>query len=654
MKANKIIPCEIPWVGCECRYDISDSRFCNENNIFCEGNTSVCNRNYTKTTELPGGICPAPNNIIRNSDDPRCICRVERRLEPCNTGITQITITKIGGYKACKVIPEPNEQLLENTTGILNVGGYFQFKPEVDVPGGTFQTVQINNNCKVNCIGDWSEWSDCNSVATCDGINTTAHITGTRTRTYRVSRPASNGGTSCSIANNTTEIDTTCRKTCQIDCIGNWGEWSACAATCNGVNATAPRPGTRIRTYRVIRPVSNGGAICTTANNTIETDSTCQKTDCPVDCSWNSGTWSACNAITGQRTITGAIGQKTRTTYTTINPLNGGRTCPVQQTENCTIPPPITDISGTDISGNITTTVNSTDKFIIFKTGTSSFTVRSGGVNCDILMIGGGGSGGSGGGGGGAGACIVAIGHTLPSGVVNVTVGAGGSASTDSNGGNSLISIGGITLYLAKGGGRGGHGGSNGFSGGCGGGGGSAWGGTIGGKDASTNIVNGEHNISPIIQSTYAVYGNKGGDQLDNTYNNTSLSWAGGGGIGAAGGNHALGVLAAGPGGAGLNQATINGITYNFKSYFANNHTFGDISGYIGGGGGGGSHYNSTQAPGGIGGGGKGMANSNAGRIYTIEATSGATNTGSGGGGSSGYISDYSGGSGIVIIRYRS
>jgi hypothetical protein len=327
--------------------------------------------------------------------------------------------------------------------------------------------------------------------------------------------------------------------------------------------------------------------------------------------------------------------------------LNGGRTCPVPLIQNCTIPPPITKISGADISGNIT---NSTDKFMIFKTGTSNFTVRSGGVICDILMIGAGGDGDNG--GGGAGACIVAIGHTLPGGDYNVTIGAGAVSGLTAGvpGGDSSISVNGITLYLAKGGGRGGI--NNGYSGGCGGGAGRGGQGSFfiikpGGKDVSTNIVNGEPNIGPTIQPTYAVFGNKGGNQIDNTWNLSTDSCPGGGGIGAAAPNHALGDLTGGPGGAGLNEARINNIPYNFKSYFANNTTFGhNDNGYIGGGGAGIAYYNSSQALGGVGGGGKGAANV---YINKIIATPGATNTGSGGGGGGG-----TGGSGIVIIRYRS
>ena len=391
------------------------------------------------------------------------------------------------------------------------------------------------------------------------------------------------------------------------------------------------------------------------------------KTDCQVDCVGDWGTWTACNEITGQIT---SIGQRTRTINITINPLNGGRTCPVPQIQNCT--PSITNISPGIITGDIT---NSTDKFMIFKTGTSSFTVKSGGVNCDILMIGGGGAGGYYGGGGGAGACIVAIGRTLPSGVCNVTVGAGGAGGgtarllpgwTDASpGGDSSISVGTTILYLAKGGGRGAFGSNNGDSGGCGGGAGTGFGSTrSGGNDVSTNIVNGVPNIGPTNQPTFAVFGTRGGNQEDSTSNNSTYSCAGGGGIGAAAPNHAINIVAAGPGGAGLNQARINGITYNFKSYFANNNPFGDINGYIGGGGSGKAYSNLTQADGGIGGGGKGVANSITGKISAIPATAGLANTGSGGGGGNGdgyasngfvyFEGNSSGGSGIVIIRYRS
>jgi hypothetical protein len=61
-------------------------------------------------------------------------------------------------------------------------------------------------NCPINCIGTWDRWSDCDS--TCDGINTISPIPGTRSRTFRVTTVASNGG-SCPIL---PEIDSKCIK----------------------------------------------------------------------------------------------------------------------------------------------------------------------------------------------------------------------------------------------------------------------------------------------------------------------------------------------------------------------------------------------------------------------------------------------------------
>jgi hypothetical protein len=99
----------------------------------------------------------------------------------------------------------------------------------------------------------------------------------------------------------------------------------------------------------------------------------------------------------------------------------------------------ITPSGGTFTTGQITSSV---DQFVIFTAGSSSFTVPAGGLNCDILMIGGGGMGWAS--GGGAGACIVAINQTLPAGncVVNVGTGNGWDAVVDSS-----ITLGGITRY---------------------------------------------------------------------------------------------------------------------------------------------------------------------------------------------------------------
>ena len=264
------------------------------------------------------------------------------------------------------------------------------------------------------------------------------------------------------------------------------------------------------------------------------------------------------------------------------------------------------------------------------------FIVPSGGWNCDILMIGGG--AGASRGGGGAGACIVAINQTLQPGSYVVSVGNGGGQYT--NGGDSSISVGGTTRYLAKGGGTGGDVNANGASGGCGGGAGVLNGRTTnydGGSAVATNIVDGIPSIGSSVTSTYAVFGNRGGHQRDTTGTSPSGYYAypgGGGGIGSAGQDNIEGNPNAGNGGSGLNAVTINGTTYNFQSYFNNGNTFG-YNGFIGGGGGGNNGSGKNTGAHGL-----------TGNISYNHSP--PANSGSGANGASG-----AGSSGIVIIRYR-
>jgi hypothetical protein len=273
-----------------------------------------------------------------------------------------------------------------------------------------------------------------------------------------------------------------------------------------------------------------------------------------------------------------------------------------------------------------------TDRYMIFTTASvnHTFTVPSGGLNCDILMIGGGGTGKTQG-GGGAGACIVAINQTLPGGSCVVSVGNG---SQSLNGDDSFIKVENLDRYRAKGGGVSSDTpNTTGTAGGCGGG------APInddttpesGGSTVITNVVNGSQaNIGPTGSETtglgYAVLGNAGGNNGTN-----NMSAGSGGGIGTVG-------LPGGKGGDGAYQVTISGTTYNFRSYFANGSTsFGVQDGlttnyYIGGGGAG---FQSGYQEGGLGGGANG-------------SFSAIANTGSGGSGA-----QMSGGSGIIIIRYR-
>jgi hypothetical protein len=302
---------------------------------------------------------------------------------------------------------------------------------------------------------------------------------------------------------------------------------------------------------------------------------------------------------------------------------------------------------------------------------------------CDILMIGGGGSGGANdSGGGGAGACIVAINQTFTAGSYTIRVGKGGiggsfssrtSFSLGTDGYNSSIfNQQNNEIYRAIGGGRGGglersypnYGQSAndfiGKNGGCGGGGGFFQGGSdngrSGGSSSALNIVNGISNIGPGVSSSYGVYGKSGGSSQNWTGGNYSTAnAAGGGGIGTAGSPGSASTNRSGVGGDGLDAVTINSITYNFKNHFANGGAFG-INGYIGGGGGGGAYSNSAaKVSGGLGGGGIGD-NAPINTTFSDAPTNGFPNTGSGGGGASADTpaNGGNGGSGIVIIKFKS
>jgi len=254
-------------------------------------------------------------------------------------------------------------------------------------------------------------------------------------------------------------------------------------------------------------------------------------------------------------------------------------------------------------------------------------------LDCSVLSIAGGGGGGAyagGGGGAGAGAgglvynsTVSVIGNT----VYTATVGSGGAKSTTTangtNGGNSNLTGGSLSLTAAVGGGGGGSSitgstAGNGSSGGSGGGGGGAQV-TSGGSATSGQGSAGGAGASA---------GNAGA--------------GGGGGFSATGsaGTDSVG----GNGGAG---------TSTYSSWGSVTVTGQNVSGtYYYAGGGGGGIYSGSGAPNGTGGnGGGGTAVSNSGST----PGNGLASTGGGGAGS-GYGSSPgpagNGGSGIIIIRY--
>jgi hypothetical protein len=296
-------------------------------------------------------------------------------------------------------------------------------------------------------------------------------------------------------------------------------------------------------------------------------------------------------------------------------------------------------------------------------TGQTQYTlnVPTGGVVCDILIVGGGGSGGiKAAGGGGAGGLIFRQNETL-NGTYTIKVGKGGNAINVNNTGGLNGSSSSLGNIVALGGGGGGAYQDGGKQAGSGGSGGGSFVPANVGYDTDANS-----------------YGNNGGVGKFNynavgggTVPETSMYWAagGGGGAGSKGqdagggtGNENRSLSYAGDGGIGF--AELNGI--DFKTHFnlPTNNSIGQYVSaenkvYFAGGGGGGNDVGDATAQakiplGGKGGGGNGINNN-----VTNNSINALANSGGGGGswGSGGGAANQisgSGGSGIVIIRYLS
>lgn len=229
----------------------------------------------------------------------------------------------------------------------------------------------------------------------------------------------------------------------------------------------------------------------------------------------------------------------------------------------------------------------------------------------EVLIVAGGGGGGSylAGGGGGGGGVIYARRISVSPQTYSIVVGTGGGSNTN---GNNSVAFG----YTSIGGGAGGgagvwNAGDNGSAGGSGGG------------------ASGEYYVVKTGGTATSGQGQAGGNSA--TYFGSAYAGGGGGGIAGVGG--ASGGSSAGGGGAGYAC---------------------DISGsiqYYGAGGGGSVYREGGSVSAGVGGSGVG-GNGSVGGVATVAGSNGAANSGSGGGGNSS-TTGYSGGSGIVIIRYN-
>ena len=293
--------------------------------------------------------------------------------------------------------------------------------------------------------------------------------------------------------------------------------------------------------------------------------------------------------------------------------------------------------------------------YVIFLSGTNSWTAPTGVTSIDVLVIAGGGAGGSGAysGGGGAGGIVLDTAFAVtPANSYSLSVGDSGTpgarnltATTNqsTNGGNSWFSS--NSSLVAIGGGAGasyawsdvtsGYPYCNGASGGSGGGAPEC------NHAGSTNA--GGLSTQTLPAGANLKFGNDGGGTA--TANN--YAGGGGGGAGAPGGSS---TVAATPGNGGSGTNYFSSLLGKISSAMPGvpGWSTATSGGFIAGGGGGSSQ--ATNGTGGTGGGGAGGTTP----TY-IDGISGVPNTGSGGGGgtfngTSG-LGGY-GGSGLIVLTY--
>lgn len=298
-----------------------------------------------------------------------------------------------------------------------------------------------------------------------------------------------------------------------------------------------------------------------------------------------------------------------------------------------------------------TTSMSGYTMHVFTSDGTFSVKGAPQGSTIDVLIIGGGGGGGGGanatwhgGAGGGAGGVRLLTNFAVTAGAnYNVGVGAGGLGGAGGSnvpdpqqGQNGESSIFGTYSSPGGGGGDAGLGGGQGSSGGSGGG------------EAAGSNPTGPGTTARSFSNNDYLFGHRGGRWYNSGAAGGDPYGTGGGGAGGAG--HFSANRYAGTGGHGINLSTVFGTTYGESGIFA------------GGGGGGGaddnSNYNSNnqngfRPQGGPGGGGDGGGGGN---NAGSDGADGAANTGGGGGGGYGGTPQFNGGdggSGIVIVRYK-
>jgi hypothetical protein len=161
--------------------------------------------------------------------------------------------------------------------------------------------------CAVDCtVSEWGTWSMC--TASCGK--------GVHWRERTITQIKKWDGHKCLPLKDMGECK---ERECPIDCkMGEWGEFSACDASCGG--------GVQKRTRKPLVNPNHGGHLCPHD----EESKHCNQQGCPLDCTYTAyGEWSACSESCG-------YGLRSRSRTVSTRPEFGGKACPgVRQTAEC-------------------------------------------------------------------------------------------------------------------------------------------------------------------------------------------------------------------------------------------------------------------------------------------------------------------------------
>ena len=238
-------------------------------------------------------------------------------------------------------------------------------------------------DCTVDCVGKWSDWSECSG--NCGE--------GKQYRTYKVVTAAANGGKECPFTDefeeekecfhsqkcdvepsnwknhcnilNYSKIlqsrfkDVNCKENCnndesclekcekeyqiinntenqKINCKGTWSEWSNCQD--KNKNDITCGEGVKTKIYSITEEQKNGGLECPFEKNSIKQETCKMETNCPINCEGKWSEWSNCKDERGYNVTCGG-GKQTRKYNINVDSQNGGSECPHKdgdiETQNC-------------------------------------------------------------------------------------------------------------------------------------------------------------------------------------------------------------------------------------------------------------------------------------------------------------------------------